>query len=244
MNTPNPLVPQGSSLEQKRSARSRVKIAVFFVLTIHVVGLIALLVQGCRPKQEETGQTLPPPELPPIEPIAIPPADTNQVLLPPVQELPPGSIPGESAYPTAPGMETVPPVQPVTPAPGTTQDYVIKRGDTFYSIGKQFGVTMQAIKNANPNVEPTRLQVGQKIVIPPPASTTAEAATAVPSASGEILYTVVSGDTLSKIATQHGTTWQAIQQLNNLPTTNIKVGQKLRIPASQAPTAGTPGGGM
>ena len=120
------------------------------------------------------------------------------------------------------------------------QEYVIQKGDTYYSIGKKFGVSMQAIKDANPGVEPTRLQVGQKINLPPP--TPAPSETLMPSASGEITYTVVSGDTLSKIASQYGTTWQAIKELNNLPTTNIKVGQKLRIPAPTPPEGGTPGG--
>src|SRR5882757_6064605 len=48
MNNQSPLVPQGSLLEQKNKGRARVKIAVFFVLGIHGVGLLALLMQGCR----------------------------------------------------------------------------------------------------------------------------------------------------------------------------------------------------
>src|SRR5215471_8602659 len=51
MNTQSPvspLVPQGSLLEQKNKGRARVKIAVFFVLAIHGIGLLALLMQGCR----------------------------------------------------------------------------------------------------------------------------------------------------------------------------------------------------
>src|SRR5438034_4783579 len=48
MNIQSPLVPQGSLLEQKNKGRARVKIAVFFVLAIHGIGLLALLMQGCR----------------------------------------------------------------------------------------------------------------------------------------------------------------------------------------------------
>src|SRR5882672_10742174 len=48
MNNQSPLVPQGSLLEQKNKGRARVKIAVFFVLAIHGIGLLALLMQGCR----------------------------------------------------------------------------------------------------------------------------------------------------------------------------------------------------
>ena len=41
-------------LEQntKNKGRARVKIAVFFVLAIHGVGLLALLMQGCKGEKE------------------------------------------------------------------------------------------------------------------------------------------------------------------------------------------------
>jgi LysM repeat protein len=50
-------------------------------------------------------------------------------------------------------------------------------------------------------------------------------------------YTVKSGDTLSKIAKQNHTTFKKIMALNDLKTTSIKVGQKLKLPAPK--TAGT-----
>ena len=50
-------MPQGSLLEQKNKGRARVKIAVFFVLAVHGVGLLALLMQGCR--REPVAQTEP-----------------------------------------------------------------------------------------------------------------------------------------------------------------------------------------
>ena len=45
-----------------------------------------------------------------------------------------------------------------------------------------------------------------------------------------IYYTVQKGDTLSKIASKYGTTYQTIAKLNNIPDPNkIYTGQKLRI---------------
>jgi LysM repeat protein len=128
-----------------------------------------------------------------------------------------------------------------TSAPPAGQTYTIQSGDTYYGIGQRFGVSMQAIKDANPGVEPTRLQVGQVINIPAPAPTAVEAPVTAP--GGERIHTVVSGDNLSKIAEQYGTTWQEIQRLNNLPTTRIKVGDKLRIPAAN-PSEGGAGSGF
>src|SRR5882757_7607639 len=59
MNNQSPLVPQGSLLEQKNKGRARVKIAVFFVLTIHGVALLALLMQGCQKEKETSAKTEP-----------------------------------------------------------------------------------------------------------------------------------------------------------------------------------------
>ena len=46
-------------------------------------------------------------------------------------------------------------------------------------------------------------------------------------------HTVISGDTLSKIAARYGTTVAAVQTLNGLASTLIRVGQVLRIPPSE-----------
>lgn len=50
-------------------------------------------------------------------------------------------------------------------------------------------------------------------------------------------YTVKSGDTLSSIARQHGTTYQTIMSNNGLVSTNLKVGQTLEVDGKKATTA-------
>lgn len=225
MNNPSPLVPQGSLLEQKNKNRTRVRLAVFFVLSIHVIGLMALLMQGCRkPNETETTTT-----------------ETNAAA-PPTME----ATNQPSAGTNVPSTATVPQVVETTPLPAApnVQEYVLAKGDSFYTIAKKFGVTMKAIQDANPNVQPTKLQIGQKLQIPAPASGPPGAGSAggVPAGAstgtgGEQMYTVKSGDTLTKIASQFGTTVKAIRSENNLTTDKIKVGQKLRIPAkASAPT--------
>lgn len=57
-------------------------------------------------------------------------------------------------------------------------------------------------------------------------------------AQGVTVYTVKKGDTLSQIAAKHGTTYQAIAAYNGIKNPNvIRVGQKIKIPASTAPAA-------
>ena len=44
--------------------------------------------------------------------------------------------------------------------------YIVRRGDTFYNIARRFSTTANRIASANPNVSPTRLLVGQSIIVP------------------------------------------------------------------------------
>jgi LysM repeat protein len=224
MNNPSPLIPQGSILEQKNKSRARVRLAVFFVLSIHIIGLMALLMQGCRK---------PEPSPTPSESTTPTPPSTEASNLPPVEATaPPAAVP--------PATEISPPA-----APPATQEYVVARGDTFYSIAKKFGTTMRAIQDANPNVQPTKLQPGQKLQIPTSAASPATATGAAPGGvatgpGGEQVYTVKSGDTLTGIANEFHTTVKALRSENNLITDKIKVGQKLKIPAGAAAPATEP----
>lgn len=44
--------------------------------------------------------------------------------------------------------------------------YVIMLGDTFYRIAARYGVSLQALLNTNPGINPDRLTIGQTICIP------------------------------------------------------------------------------
>ena len=56
-----------------------------------------------------------------------------------------------------------------------------------------------------------------------------------------VKHKVISGETLSKIAKDHGVTVKAIKSLNNLDSDTIKVGQVLRIPMPVDETVKNPG---
>jgi LysM repeat protein len=202
-------------LEQQSKRRSRVKFAVFCVLAVNVVGLMALLMQGCKREQNES-ENQPPP------------FDTNETAM--NTNLPPSVE--ASNPPVQPPPVVAPPAPAVTEAAGT--EYVVVKGDSLWKIAKKNGVTIKAIEAANPGIDPAKLKVGQKLSIPG-ASSAAEPATDMAGSSttrgGEEIYIVKSGDTLSKLAKRYGTTIKAIESENGLSTTRIKVGEKLKIPA-------------
>lgn len=184
MNTPNPLIPQGSLLEQQKSkGKSNLFIAVFTILAIHVVLFAGLLMQGCKPdktkaKADESGLMAPaaptqesntlamPPSLPPPPVtssnfaaetnISVPPTASSNVVAP---------LPTLSATPApAPDAATTTPTVPTTPAAG--KEYTVAKGDAFYKIAKANGISISALSKANPNVDSKKLKVGQKLIIP------------------------------------------------------------------------------
>jgi LysM repeat protein len=66
-----------------------------------------------------------------------------------------------------------------------TETYTVKSGDTMSKISKVTGVSLSALKAANPNVDPNHIVVGQKLKIPAkpgaPAATTVNTLPAVSS---------------------------------------------------------------
>lgn len=105
---------------------------------------------------------------------------------------------------------------------GTTTYYIVRRGDTLYSIARRFGTTYQALAAINGLRSPHRIYVGQRLVIP-------GYGTAVP--PSQRVYVVRSGDTLWSIALRYGTSPWAIAAANGLWNLNlIYVGQRLVIP--------------
>ena len=235
MNNPNPFVPKGSLLEQQSKRRSRLKLGVLCALAVGIVGLSAMLIQGCKREESETDNNTPQ-----VDTNVVANADTN--MAPPQTEasnLPPTGM--VQPPPQAPPQATPPPPPPVPQAP-TETEYVVVKGDYYAKIAKQYGISTKALENANPTIPATKLKVGEKLVIPAGASTTGantagETANGIADANGGgEVYVVKSGDVLMRIAKHYGVTVKAIQAENNMTTTRINVGQKLKIPGK--PDAG------
>lgn len=48
----------------------------------------------------------------------------------------------------------------------TSGFYAIESGDTLGKIAAKYGISLQALMDANPNVDPRRLKIGQEIALP------------------------------------------------------------------------------
>ena len=115
---------------------------------------------------------------------------------------------------------------PVPPTPGPCPggfQYVIRSGDTFFSIARRFGTTVQALIAANPGVDPDNLQIGQVICVP---------ASPQPFCPGGTIYIVRQGDTMFLIAQRFGISLQRLIAANpQIADPNvIQIGDRICIP--------------
>lgn len=100
--------------------------------------------------------------------------------------------------------------------------YTVKSGDTLSEIANEYNVTVQSIASENGISNPNLIYAGQTLRI--------ESVRYDTHATGNTIYTVKPGNTLSGIAVRYGTTVNELVRLNNIANPNlIYVGEKLRI---------------
>lgn len=101
-------------------------------------------------------------------------------------------------------------------APTGAKYYIVKTGDSLWSISKRFGITVDELKKAN-NLKSNLLSVGQNLIIPGLTS----------DATDE--YIVKKGDTLYGIARKFGLTVTELKKLNNLISNSLSIGDVLKV---------------
>lgn len=120
------------------------------------------------------------------------------------------------------------PATGVTQYTGATQRHTVTRGETLSGIATKYGVSMDTLREMN-TLKRDVVWVGQRLKVP--VSAVASRTTrATP--RGVVRHKVVVGDSLTGIAAHYGVSPKAIMQTNNLKSTNVMLGQNLKIPAS------------
>ena len=97
--------------------------------------------------------------------------------------------------------------------------YVVKKGDTLYSIAMANNTTVDELKKAN-NLTSNILSTGQLLKIPSALLL-------------ETTYTVKKGDSLYSIATKYNTTVDELKRINNLTSNTLSIGQVLKLPSDK-----------
>lgn len=122
-----------------------------------------------------------------------------------------------------PGRDRVPPDDEDTDA----RIYQVRSGDTWLAIAIRYGITSDMLQAANPGVQPNRIRIGQRLVIPEAGS---RAATPPAGSNGRQVHRVEGGESLWTIARRYGVSIDGIREANDLDGDRIRPGQVLVIP--------------
>jgi LysM repeat protein len=106
--------------------------------------------------------------------------------------------------------------------PLDTKYYIVKKGDTLYSIANNYGLTVDELKSLN-NLASNILSIGQSLLIKK------EEIAPEDNLPGYEYYTVIAGDTLWSIARKYNLTVDELKTLNNLVSNTLSIGQKLIV---------------
>jgi peptidoglycan lytic transglycosylase D len=115
----------------------------------------------------------------------------------------------------------------------------VSRGETLSQIARRYRVSVDAIRTANRGVHPSRLRVGQRLVIPLSGRLAVAAAWRAPTEEPTVRATrtrpsshrVQWGETLSSISRKYGVSLRALLDENDLTLNSvIKGGQLLELP--------------
>ncbi len=107
---------------------------------------------------------------------------------------------------------------------GPTQRHTVTRGETLSGIAAKYGVSMATLRDLN-NLKRDVVWVGQRLKVPAKSAVSA-------AASRPTRHKVVRGDSLTAIAARYGVSSKAIMQANNMKSSNVMLGQNLKIPQS------------
>lgn len=102
--------------------------------------------------------------------------------------------------------------------------HTIQAGDTYYSISKKYGVTVEDLKKWN-SFDMSGLVVGEKLVVGyKEEEAPAETAPEVPK-----YHTVEAGETLYSLSIKYSVTIETLKEWNKLPNNDIHPGQRVII---------------
>ena len=122
----------------------------------------------------------------------------------------------------------------------TSGTYTVKAGDTLYSIARRSGVSLNSLLSLNGLSQSSVIRPGQTLNVSGASNATVATpvSTASQATSTSGTYTVKAGDTLYRIAHNHGISLRTLLSVNGLSeTSTIRPGQQLVVSGSAQTTA-------
>ena len=113
------------------------------------------------------------------------------------------------------------------PAASAETIHVLQRGETLYSLARNYGVSLDEILSSNGITDPSALSVGMRLVIP---ETDDETTLAHRDSAVHSIHEVAKGETYYSIARRYGTAVDRLLELNGRTGDQIlNVGDRLKV---------------
>lgn len=108
--------------------------------------------------------------------------------------------------------------------------HIVKRGESLGSIANKYRISVKQLKTWN-NLKSTTIYPGQKLIVYSSGAPMAQAGNSKPvmRSTEQSTHIVESGENLSVIAKKYKCSVTDIKEWNNLKSTTLKVGQKLKV---------------
>jgi murein DD-endopeptidase MepM/ murein hydrolase activator NlpD len=122
--------------------------------------------------------------------------------------------------------EDVTPLTQVSDKPRSeNESYPVQEGDTFKSIADKYGVSVESVKWANPDIDEKKVKAGSKIIVPPVTG---------------VVQVVKAGETVYSVAKKYNVDAQSIvdfpfNTFTNDETFSLAIGQELVVPDGVMP---------
>lgn len=118
----------------------------------------------------------------------------------------------------------------ISESPVSTNVYIVKKGDTLYSIANSLGTTVDDLKRVN-NLTSNTLTIGQQLLIPSSVTEPEKPPVTPPDDNLNYdKYTVKKGDSLWSISRQFDVPIDELVSINNLTNSILQIGDVLLIP--------------
>ena len=124
----------------------------------------------------------------------------------------------------------------VNAAISSTDTYVVLPGETWYSISRRFGTTVEVLNQLNPEI--SGLKPGQSLKVPAGA-TNPKSDYKDESDSQYESHTIVSGETLYSLTRKYNVSAETLIELNPNLSGSFRTGNVIRIPRQSAAQAST-----
>lgn len=147
----------------------------------------------------------------------------------------PTEVPTEEATPEptpVPELVEEPTPEPVAETVIIPGKHIVLGGENLFRIALRYGLTTEAVAQANNITNPALIYPGQELTIPSGSSSAGGSTGDAPVVGGDIVHTVLAGENLFRIALKYNYDQYYIARYNNISNLALVYpGQQVRIPS-------------